>query len=173
MAGARELERRRREGGDRRVRRACDDEGGTDFVPPAERVAVFDNDGTLWCEKPMPIELGFILAGSRRWQRPTVAARRQPWKAAHERDYAWLGEAVAKHYAGDDSDVRVLFGGILPAFAGKSVEEYEGRRRVSAHRVAPDARARLPRVRLHADGRAAWLPRGERVHELHRLGRRP
>src|SRR5262245_44572674 len=24
-------------------------------VPPEERVAVFDNDGTLWCEKPMPI----------------------------------------------------------------------------------------------------------------------
>jgi hypothetical protein len=31
------------------------------YVPPAERVAVFDNDGTLWCEKPMPVELGFIL----------------------------------------------------------------------------------------------------------------
>ena len=30
-------------------------------VPPEERIAVFDNDGTLWCEKPMPIELGFIL----------------------------------------------------------------------------------------------------------------
>ena len=30
-------------------------------VPPAERVATFDNDGTLWCEKPMPIELMFIL----------------------------------------------------------------------------------------------------------------
>ena len=37
------------------------DEGGADYVPPDERVAVFDNDGTLWCEKPMPIELGFIL----------------------------------------------------------------------------------------------------------------
>ena len=36
-------------------------EGGGDYVPPAERVAVFDNDGRLWCEKPMPIELGFIL----------------------------------------------------------------------------------------------------------------
>ena len=35
--------------------------GTADFVPPAERIAVFDNDGTLWCEKPMPIELGFIL----------------------------------------------------------------------------------------------------------------
>jgi DNA-binding CsgD family transcriptional regulator len=34
---------------------------GPGYVPPEERVAVFDNDGTLWCEKPMPIELGFIL----------------------------------------------------------------------------------------------------------------
>jgi hypothetical protein len=36
-------------------------EGSPRFVAPQERVAVFDNDGTLWCEKPMPIELGFIL----------------------------------------------------------------------------------------------------------------
>src|SRR5436190_18580946 len=26
--------------------------GGPDFVPPAERIATFDNDGTLWCEQP-------------------------------------------------------------------------------------------------------------------------
>jgi hypothetical protein len=32
-----------------------------DFVPPAERIAVFDNDGTLWCEKPMYIQMDFIL----------------------------------------------------------------------------------------------------------------
>jgi formylglycine-generating enzyme required for sulfatase activity len=30
-------------------------------LPPEERVAVFDNDGTLWCEKPMPVELAFVL----------------------------------------------------------------------------------------------------------------
>ena len=30
-------------------------------MPTEERVAVFDNDGTLWCEKPMPIQLDFIL----------------------------------------------------------------------------------------------------------------
>ena len=36
-------------------------EGGPDFVPPAERIATFDNDGTLWCEKPLPVQLGFTL----------------------------------------------------------------------------------------------------------------
>jgi phosphoserine phosphatase len=35
-------------------------EGSPDFVPAAERVAVFDNDGTLWCEKPVPVQLYFV-----------------------------------------------------------------------------------------------------------------
>ena len=30
-------------------------------VPAEERIAVFDNDGTLWCEKPLPIQADFIL----------------------------------------------------------------------------------------------------------------
>jgi hypothetical protein len=36
-------------------------EGSSDFVPPAERIATFDNDGTLWCEKPLPVQLFFTL----------------------------------------------------------------------------------------------------------------
>lgn len=32
-----------------------------DFVPSAERIATFDNDGTLWCEKPLPVQLYFVL----------------------------------------------------------------------------------------------------------------
>ena len=101
-------------------------EGGADYVPPPERVAVFDNDGTLWCEKPMPIELGFILHRLAEMSAADASLRdRQPWKAAHERDYAWLGNVITKHYHGDDSDVKVLMGGILRAFGGMSVEAYE------------------------------------------------
>ena len=36
-------------------------EGSADFVPPNERIATFDNDGTLWCEKPLPVQLFFTL----------------------------------------------------------------------------------------------------------------
>jgi hypothetical protein len=36
-------------------------EGGVKFVPPAERIAVFDNDGTLWAEHPMYFQLLFAL----------------------------------------------------------------------------------------------------------------
>jgi hypothetical protein len=79
-------------------------EDGRNFVPPEARIATFDNDGTLWCEKPMPIQLDFILRRlcAMAEAQPDLRDRR-PWKAAHERDFAWLGAVVDKHYAGDDS----------------------------------------------------------------------
>ncbi len=101
---------------------------GSTPVPVEERVAVFDNDGTLWTEKPMPIQLDFILrrlvemAGS-----DASLQERQPWKAAYERDYGWFGQALDKHYAGDDSDLPALAGGVIAAFAGVSVEDFEAR----------------------------------------------
>ena len=36
-------------------------EGSPDFVPAAERIATFDNDGTLWAEQPMYFQLFFAL----------------------------------------------------------------------------------------------------------------
>ena len=36
-------------------------EGTPDFVPPAARIATFDNDGTLWAEQPMYFQLLFAL----------------------------------------------------------------------------------------------------------------
>jgi phosphoserine phosphatase len=39
--------------------------GGKDFVPPAERIAVFDNDGTLWAEQPMYVQLAFAIDRAR------------------------------------------------------------------------------------------------------------
>ncbi|MFC5266087.1 HAD family hydrolase [Kribbella qitaiheensis] len=100
-------------------------EGGAQYVPLSERIAVFDNDGTLWCEKPMPPELGFVLQrlAEMAEQDPSLRTR-QPWQAAREKDYAWLGGVLTKHYHGDDSDVKVLLGGILQAFATVSVDTY-------------------------------------------------
>jgi phosphoserine phosphatase len=107
------------------VRRVCG-EAGADAVPVEQRVAVFDNDGTLWCEKPMPIQLDFIL---RRFVEMADAdfelRSRQPWKAAAERDYGWFAALIAEHYAGDDRNVKTLTAGILAAFAGVSVEDFE------------------------------------------------
>jgi phosphoserine phosphatase len=102
------------------------DESKPGFIPAEERVAVFDNDGTLWCEKPMPVELGFILERLAAMAADDTSLRkRQPWQAAYERDYAWLGGAMTKHYEGDDSDVKLLIGGVLAAFADWTVEAYQ------------------------------------------------
>jgi phosphoserine phosphatase len=35
--------------------------GSPDFVPVPDRIATFDNDGTLWCEQPMPVQFYFAL----------------------------------------------------------------------------------------------------------------
>src|SRR5947209_11005809 len=89
---------------------------GSEPVPLEERVAVFDNDGTLWCEKPVPIQMDFILRRFVEMAEADPALRdRQPWKAAYERDYGWLAAVLAEHYAGDDTNVRTLLGGVLAA----------------------------------------------------------
>jgi phosphoserine phosphatase len=97
-------------------------------LPADERVAVFDNDGTLWCEKPMPIQADFILRRLAEMAQADPGLRgRQPWKAAYERDYGWLATVLAEHYAGNDANVGTLLAGVLAAFAGISVEDFEAK----------------------------------------------
>lgn len=50
---------------------------GPDFVPPAQRIAVFDNDGTLWTEQPIYTEVAFSLARAAQMAKadPTLAAQ--------------------------------------------------------------------------------------------------
>ena len=118
-------------------------------VPVEERVAVFDNDGTLWCEKPMPIQADFILRRLAEMAAATPALRdRQPWQAAYERDYGWFGTLMDEHYAGDDSNVKILAGGILAAYDGMSVEDSRPPRiRSCAPRATRPSASAISRVR--------------------------
>jgi phosphoglycolate phosphatase-like HAD superfamily hydrolase len=98
---------------------------GPQFVPPPERNAAFDNDGTLWCEKPLYAQADFVL---RRWKDMALAdpalAGQQPWKAVMENDQEWLAglldhlpeviEGVTRAYDGItvgafDAEVRHFF----------------------------------------------------------------
>src|SRR5215470_8673052 len=65
------------------------------FIPQESRIAVFDNDGTLWCEKPLPIQADFLLRriGDQAKEHPSLCDE-QPWKAVVEKDYKWLGDVV-------------------------------------------------------------------------------
>ncbi len=100
-------------------------------VPVEERVAVFDNDGTLWCEKPMPIQADFILRRLFEMAHADPELRgRQPWKAAYERDYGWLGAVLAEHRAGDDTNVGRSWL-VFSRPRGISVEDFEAKSELS------------------------------------------
>jgi len=86
---------------------------GKDYVAPEARIAVFDNDGTLWSEQPMYVQMAFMLDRVR-----TLAPQhpewkdKQPYKAVLERDIKALagqgekgiGELMAATHTGMSSD---------------------------------------------------------------------
>lgn len=94
------------------------------FVPAAERVAAFDNDGTLACERPT-VQGAFIMQrlAAKATIDPALASR-QPWQAARDGETGWLDEALTRHYQGDDSDLRVLIGAVMSLFSDMSVEQF-------------------------------------------------
>src|SRR3954451_18410404 len=64
---------------------------GPDFVPPAERIATFDNDGTLWADQPIYFQVAFAIDRVKALapQHPEWKEM-QPFKAAIEDDVATL-----------------------------------------------------------------------------------
>jgi hypothetical protein len=86
---------------------------GPDFVPPAERIAAFDNDGCLWIEQPMYVQLAFILDRVKALAPMNPAwATTQPFKAVLDGDMRavaasgekGLVELMAVTHAGMTSD---------------------------------------------------------------------
>ena len=88
------------------------------YVPPADRIAAFDNDGTLWCEKPQYAQADFLF---RRWKHMVEAdpakAKEQPYKALAENDQAWLTSLL--------DHVPELVKGAGEAYEGITVEAFE------------------------------------------------
>lgn len=66
---------------------------GPDFIPPESRIAVFDNDGTLWVEQPIYTEARFLAdrVGALVEANPDLAGR-QPYKAVLDKDLATLAK---------------------------------------------------------------------------------
>ena len=76
---------------------AVTEKGGTDYVPPAERIAVFDNDGTLWSEQPAYFQLLFAIDRIKALapQHPEWKTQ-QPFKAVLENDIKALAASGEK-----------------------------------------------------------------------------
>lgn len=107
---------------------AVTEDGGARFVPTEARVAVFDNDGTLWSEKPMPVQLDFTVRRLAEMAAADPSLReQQPYKAAYEGDQQWMGAVLIKHYQGDDADLGLLLRAVISAYSGTTVQEYDAK----------------------------------------------
>lgn len=70
---------------------------GADFVPRARRIATFDNDGTLWCEQPLQVQMFFGHQRLEAMAKGDPGLReRQPFKGYLERDMAAIKELGRK-----------------------------------------------------------------------------
>jgi phosphoglycolate phosphatase-like HAD superfamily hydrolase len=91
-------------------------EGGPDFVPPAERIATFDNDGTLWSEQPIYFQLGFALDRVK-----ALAAQHPEWKDTQPFKGVLEGDMKAVAASGEKGLLQI----IAATHAGNTTEEFE------------------------------------------------
>jgi len=94
---------------------AVTDDASKDHVPASDRIAVFDNDGTLWSEQPMYFQLAFAI------DRVKVLAPKHPeWKARQPFKAALEGDAKALAASGEHGLVEL----IMATHAGNTADEF-------------------------------------------------
>ncbi len=101
--------------------------GGADFVPPAERIATFDNDGTLWAEQPMYFQLIFALDRVKE-----LAPQHPEWKDKEPFASLLKGDVKAALAGGDKAILEIVVAthaGMTTADFDKTVKDWIGRAR--------------------------------------------
>ena len=94
---------------------AVTDTSGKDFVPPAERIAVFDNDGTLWSEQPAYVQLAFVVDRVK-----ALAPRHPEWKTQQPFKGVLEGDMKAAAAAGEKGLLQLL----MATHAGMTADEF-------------------------------------------------
>ncbi len=137
--------------------------GSPDFVPAPERIATFDNDGTLWCEKPLPVQLYFALDRVK-----ALAGQHPEWKTKEPFASILKGDYKTAIAGGDHALLEL----VMATHTGMTTVEFE--------QIVKDwiATAKHPKTgKLYTE--MAYQPMlellaylRERFQELHRLRRR-
>ncbi len=91
-------------------------QGGADFVPPAERIAVFDNDGTLWSEQPMYFQLAFALDRIK-----ALASTHPEWKTTEPFKSVLAGDLKGVMASGEKGLMQIM----AASHAGNTTDEFE------------------------------------------------
>ena len=90
--------------------------GSPDFVPVPERIATFDNDGTLWCEQPLPVQLYFALDRVK-----ALAPSHPEWKTQEPFTSILKGDLKGAMAGGDHALLEL----IMVTHTGNTTEEFE------------------------------------------------
>jgi len=98
------------------------DEGSPSFVPVPERIATFDNDGTLWCEQPVPVQVYFALDRVK-----ALVSQHPEWQT--EEPFASLlkGDLTATLAGGDHALLEIVMAthaGMTTVEFGRIVEDW-------------------------------------------------
>jgi haloacid dehalogenase-like hydrolase len=91
-------------------------EGSPDFVPVAERIATFDNDGTLWSEQPTPVQLYFALDRVK-----ALAPQHPEWKTQEPFASILKGDEKAALAGGEHALLELM----MATHAGMTTVEFE------------------------------------------------
>ena len=90
--------------------------GSSDFIPVPERIATFDNDGTLWCEQPLPVQLYFVLDRVK-----ALAPQHPEWNDKEPFASLLKGDLKAAMAGGDRALVEI----IMATHAGMTTVEFD------------------------------------------------
>lgn len=92
------------------------DEGSADFVPVTERIATFDNDGTLWCEQPAYAQLLFVVHRVK-----TLASQHPEWNTKEPFASLLKGDIKAAATSGEEGIAALL----AATHAGMTTDEFD------------------------------------------------
>jgi phosphoglycolate phosphatase-like HAD superfamily hydrolase len=87
-----------------------------DFIPPAERIATFDNDGTLWSEQPIYFQLAFALDRVK-----ALSPKHPEWKEQEPFASALQGDIKGLAASGEKGVLAI----IAATHAGMTIEEFQ------------------------------------------------
>lgn len=91
-------------------------DGGADFVPAAQRAAVFDNDGTLWVEQPMYVQALFVIDRVK-----TLAPQHPEWAAKEPFASLLKGDAKGLSASGESGIAELM----TATHSGMTTDEFE------------------------------------------------
>ncbi|MGO9386601.1 MAG: HAD family hydrolase [Methanobacterium sp.] len=97
-------------------------EEGPHYIKPEDRIATFDNDGTLWAEKPMPIQVNFISrAFVKTAQNDPSLINKQPYKAILMKDETFFRKTLEQ----DPEAIKSLEAVMAHEWSGITPNEFE------------------------------------------------